>query len=67
MGHYYVAKKPDEYTVLKDNFGQEQYGVGFKKGNVVLQEAIQKALDSMINDGTAAQISQKWFGTDVTK
>lgn len=67
VGHYYVAKKPDEYTVLKDNFGQEQYGVGFKKGNVVLQEAIQKALDSMINDGTAAQISQKWFGTDVTK
>lgn len=67
VGHYYVAKKPDEYTVLKDNFGQEQYGVGFKKGNVVLREAIQKALDSMLNDGTAAQISQKWFGTDVTK
>ncbi|MBX4133521.1 amino acid ABC transporter substrate-binding protein [Frischella sp. Ac48] len=67
VGHYYVAKKPDEYRVLEDNFGEEQYGVGFEKGNVELHQKIQQALTSMINDGTAAQISQKWFGTDVTK
>lgn len=67
VGHYYVGKKPDEYVVLEDNFGEEQYGVGFKKDNVELQQKIQQALDSMVADGTAAQISQKWFGTDVTK
>lgn len=67
VGHYYVAKKPDQYIVLEDNFGKEEYGVGFKKDNVELQQKVQKALDSMIDDGTAAKISIKWFGTDVTK
>lgn len=67
VGHYYVTKKPTEYTVLDDNFGQEQYGVGFKKGNVELQHKIQVALDSMLKDGTATEISKKWFLVDVTK
>lgn len=67
VGHYYVAKKPNDYVVLQDNFGQEEYGVGFRKDNVELQQKIQQALDSMIADGTAAKISEKWFGTDVTK
>lgn len=67
VGHYYVAKKPAEYVVITDNFGEEQYGVGFKKDNVELQQKIQQALDSMVADGTAAQISETWFGTDVTK
>ncbi|WP_392560120.1 amino acid ABC transporter substrate-binding protein [Orbus mooreae] len=67
VGHYYVAKKPDDYVVLEDNFGEEQYGVGFKKDNAELQQKIQQALNSMMTDGTAAQISEKWFGTDVTK
>lgn len=67
VGHYYVSKKPDEYVVLEDNFGQEEYGVGFKKDNVALQQKIQQALDSMMKDGTTAKISTKWFGSDVTK
>lgn len=67
VGHYYVAKKPDQYVVLDDNFGKEEYGVGFKKDNVELQQKIQQSLDSMIKDGTAEKISIKWFGTDVTK
>lgn len=67
VGHYYVAKKPGEYVVLDDNFGLEKYGVGFNKDNVELEQKIQNALDSMLKDGTTAQISQKWFGTDVTK
>lgn len=67
VGHYYVTKKPDDYVVLQDHFGQEQYGVGFKKDNTELQQKIQQALDSMMSDGTTAKISQKWFGIDVTK
>ncbi|WP_392563851.1 amino acid ABC transporter substrate-binding protein [Orbus wheelerorum] len=67
VGRYYVAKKPDQYRVLDDNFGQEQYGIGFKKDNTELQQKIQNSLDSMQADGTTAKISQKWFGKDVTK
>lgn len=67
VGRYYVTKKPDEYVIIEDNFGQEKYGVGFKKDNVELQQKIQHALDAMQSDGTMAKISNKWFGADVTK
>ena len=44
----------------------EDYGVGFKKGNTDLEEKVQNAFDEMIADGTAAKISEKWFGSDIT-
>ena len=67
VGRYYVAKKPNEYKVLEDNFGTEQYGVAFRKEDQALQQKIQKALDSMKADGTSAKIATKWFGKDVGK
>ncbi len=67
VGRYYVAKKPAEYTVLADNFGTEEYGVGFRKDDAALQQKIQKALDSMKADGTSAKIATKWFGKDIVK
>ncbi|HIX41913.1 MAG TPA: transporter substrate-binding domain-containing protein, partial [Candidatus Kurthia intestinigallinarum] len=39
-----------------------QYGVGIKKGNEALQTKLQEALDKMNEDGTAEEISDKWFG-----
>ena len=30
-----------------------------------LREAVQKVFDEMIEDGTAAEISEKWFGKDI--
>jgi len=35
-----------------------------KKGNEELLERLQKAIDKVIADGTAAEISIKWFGED---
>lgn len=67
VGRYYIAKKPGEYTILKDNFGSEEYGVGLRKDDKELLSKLQKALDEMKNDGTSAKISQKWFGEDIVK
>lgn len=67
VGRYYVAKKPQEYTVLDDNFGTEEYGVGFRKDDVQLQQKIQAALNDMKADGTSAKIATKWFGKDIIK
>ena len=67
VGRYYTAKKPDEYRILKENFGTEQYGVGLRKGDTALLAALQGALDSMKRDGTAARISTQWFGANVIK
>ncbi|MDU4959375.1 MAG: amino acid ABC transporter substrate-binding protein [Sporomusaceae bacterium] len=67
VGRYYIAKKPGEYAVLADHFGAEEYGVGLRKDDQQLLTKLQKALDEMNQDGTAAKISQQWFGENIVK
>ena len=67
VGRYYTSKKPGEYRVLDENFGTEDYGVGTRKDDADLKGKIEKALDDMKADGTAATISTTWFGKDILK
>ena len=67
VGRYYIAKKADEYRVLDEHFGTEDYGIGTRKDDTDLMNKIQKAMDDMKADGTAATISTKWFGKDIVK
>ena len=67
VGRYYTGKKPGEYRVLEENFGTEDYGVGTRKGDTELSAKLNKALDDMKADGTAAKISTQWFGKDIVK
>ncbi|HHX54460.1 MAG TPA: transporter substrate-binding domain-containing protein [Clostridiales bacterium] len=53
-----------KYVVLEENFGSEQYGIGFRRDDNALTLAVQEAIDAMIADGTAAKISTDWFGED---
>ena len=67
VGRYYVAKKPDQYAVLDDNFGTEEYGVGLRKDDTELHAKLEKALADMKADGAAAKIAQQWFGKNIIK
>ncbi|NDP38337.1 MAG: amino acid ABC transporter substrate-binding protein [Rhodoferax sp.] len=67
VGRYYTGKKPGEYRVLEENFGTEDYGVGTRKSDTELLSKLDKALDDMKADGTAAKISTQWFGKDIVK
>ncbi len=67
VGRYYVAKKPQDYAVLDEHFGTEDYGVGVRQGDTELLTRLDKALADMKQDGTAATIATKWFGKDITK
>ena len=67
VGRYYTTKKPGEYRVLEENFGTEDYGVGTRKDDTELMARLQKAIDAMKKDGSAATISNKWFGKDIIK
>lgn len=53
-----------KFVVLEEDFGYEEYGIGMRKGDNALTLALQEALDAVIADGTAAEISKKWFGED---
>ncbi|MCG7336844.1 amino acid ABC transporter substrate-binding protein [Sporosarcina sp. ACRSM] len=61
---YYMSKEEGTFKVLDESLAPEEYGVGVKKGNEELLEKLQAALDEMNEDGTAAEISTKWFGED---
>lgn len=58
-------KKAAKYVVLEEDLGAEQYGIGFRKGDIALGLEVQKQMDAMIQDGKAAEISKKWFGEDI--
>lgn len=66
LARYYIeARGSEKYKILDENFGDEQYGVGIRKGDKEFADAFNKALDEVIADGTAGEISKKWFGEDI--
>ena len=54
------------FKVLDEGLANEEYGIGFRKGDVALRDAVQSALNDMAADGTLAEIATKWFGADIT-
>lgn len=62
VADYYMTKEKDTFKILDESLAPEEYGIGVKKGNEAMLNELQKALDSMNQDGTAAKISEKWFG-----
>lgn len=61
---YYMTEKEGTFRVLDESLAPEQYGVGVRKEDEELLNRLQEALDQMNEDGTAAEISEKWFGED---
>ena len=46
---------------MEDNFGEEQFAVGMRKDDVALQEALNKALKTLKDNGTYDEIYSKYF------
>lgn len=66
VASYQIKKSGKDFVVLDETISAEKYGIGFKKGNTELRDKVQGVLKEMAADGTAAQISEKWFGKDIT-
>ncbi len=63
LARYYIKQKgADKYTILDEDFGDEEYGIGFRKQDKKLLEMVDKTLDEMKKDGSYDLIYQKWFG-----
>jgi len=68
LARYYINQKgTDKYKILNDDFSDESYGVGIRKGDEELLEKLNQAFEDMKKDGTAKKISEKWFGQDIFK
>lgn len=53
------------YHIAKEDFGNELYAVGCRPGDLSFIAKINEALNALIEDGSAAEISTKWFGDDI--
>lgn len=68
LARYYIAQRGQEkYSILEEDFGDEEYGVGVRKQDVTLLEKLNATIDEMKADGSAASISRKWFGENIVK
>lgn len=65
VANYYITKG-DNYRVLDKELAREEFGVGFRKGDQALRDAFNKTMIEMAKDGTMTEISEEWFGKDLT-
>ena len=63
---YQIQQRSADFKILDDSLSEEEYGVGFKKGNTELRDKVQSTLEEMAEDGTLQEVSEKWFSKDVT-
>ena len=66
VAFYFINSSENQYFVLPDSLGEEEYAVGFRKGDQTLRDKVQEILSEMKADGTLGEISKKWFGSDIT-
>ena len=63
---YQIQQRNADFKILDDSLSEEEYGVGFKKGNTELRDKVQSTLEEMAEDGSLQVVSEKWFSKDVT-
>lgn len=65
---YYISKMGEEkFKILEENFGKEEYGVGMRKGDTALVTAFNEAYEELQTNGTMAELSERWFGENITE
>ena len=66
VARYYISKENADFEILEEYpITSKYFGVGVKKEDIELLNAIDKTLDDMRADGKASEIATKWFGKDV--
>lgn len=61
-----IQRSGKPYRILEESLSPEEYGVGFRKGDIALRDAVEGKMEEMAADGTMAGIAKKWFGADIT-
>lgn len=68
IGNYIITSKEKDYTTIpSENIAKTNGSViAFKQGNTELRDKIQNALYELDEEGVLKEISEKWFGKDMT-
>ncbi len=63
---YYMSTENVEFRVMEEALAPESFGVGFRKEDKALTEAVNQALIDLAFNGVMAEISTDWFTADIT-
>ena len=66
VAYYFISSSEKKFFVLPDSLAEEQYAIGFRKGDHKLRDKVQQILGEMKADGTLGRISKMWFSSDIT-
>ena len=64
VAQYQIAGR-EGYSILEETLNAEQYAVGFKLGNDALCEIIDRDLQVLLENGTFAELAEKYELTDM--
>jgi polar amino acid transport system substrate-binding protein len=56
----YTAQKSPDFQVVGEQIEAGPYGLGVRKADTALRDALQKALQALIDNGEYAKVLQKW-------
>ncbi len=69
-GNYIMNSQNKEFKTFESvGLSTEETGmvIAFKKGNTELKDKIENAIDELREEGVLKEISEKWFGEDITE
>lgn len=63
---FYIKKYPNQYQISSQPIASENYTIVCRKDNTKLTRKINNALGHLIENGTYAELTEKWFNKDMT-
>ncbi len=65
VAKYQLNSRGQGFMILEETLNSEEYAVGFKKGNQALCDIINKDLQTLANEGTVAELADKYEISDM--
>lgn len=65
VAKYQINSRGEGFVMLEETLNTEQYAVGFKKGNQELCDIVNADLQKLANDGTVAELAEKYEIADM--
>jgi len=61
-----INRSGKDFRILTETLGDEEFGIGFRKGDQALADKVWATLLEMASDGTVAKIATQWLGADIS-
>ena len=65
VAKYQLNSRGEGFKILDETLNTEQYAIGFKKGNTELCDIVNADLQKLADDGTVAELSEKYEIADM--